>query len=752
MLKLLFCIFLSIFPISTVFAFENNVGSNGVSGMTFTPTAIVTKGQFDFQYMNRDIGIARHDGFNFSSVFGLTDFLEVGGRLSANTWTTNQYTANAGDRDLSASGKVLLNPMFDMQDFALKAAIGTVDYGGAATFYRSDYGVVTLDSDVYQLSLGYAKAKSNVAYNTLSGLFGSVAVAIKPWYSLRMESNDKGLFTGMTLSDESLLTKLANSRGAKIYASVDSQISGSNIVGSKPIMTVGIRMPLDGTLNPIPHETFFQSLQNFVLSRDDTSPDKSIKAGSQGKNFDQMAPVEITKTVNQRPPEPTHEAQEPVVTVLKSQMHELAERLQAQGFESISVGLDHQILVVEFSDFVFDHNNLDGAGVALGLISEGANNWSTRGIQNYRLVQSKWGTPSIGYSGELECLSSWLNAENCPQTSAIRPQVRGLREWLDPTIWEVKSQESHLFKPRLRINPVQDYYVGTEYGVIDYSLGYEKTWTVPLWDGGILDYAEVSPLKSSANYSDGQIFAFTRVKKGVEHTLLHHVQRLDGGFSLRASAGQLFTGQFKGYEGELRWESLGGEFESGLTTSYWKADPNAGYVQNVGTPTSVFAKYAPTGRDWTLELDLGQYWYHDKGASILSNFWFGDTLLSLYLRRSVPPEAYWPGPLGVTFAGFSVSFPLTPRKAMDPKFFQIKGPSQFGFSLGTPVGRDNNYIVGANGIPVYIKALVDAPVSSFLATDVLDHDRVNMSYVPAHLDRIRYAYLRWVKGDNKNKN
>ena len=86
---------------------------------------------------------------------------------------------------------------------------------------------------------------------------------------------------------------------------------------------------------------------------------------------------------------------------------------------------------------------------------------------------------------------------------------------------------------------------------------------------------------------------------------------------------------------------------------------------------------------------------------------------------------------------------------MKPDFFQVKGPSLYGFSLGTPVGREDNFIVGSNGVPIYIKALVDAPVNSYLATDLLDHDRSNMSYLPFHLDRVRYAYQRWVKEEKK---
>ena len=784
------------------FAFDNLNGSNGVSGMTFTPTATIAKGIFDFQYMNSNIGIQRHDGFNFSSTFGLSDFLEVGGRLSANTWTTNSYSGDSGNRDLSASGKFQLNSLFNLQSFPLKAAIGTTDYGGAATFYRSDYGVATLDSENYQLSLGYAKATSNVAYNTISGLFGSVAAALRPWYAVRLENSDKGVFAGMTFSNEDLAKRIEAPNGAKFYANVDSQLSGQSVFGKKPVLSVGLRLPLDGTLGPetkvqllgkskvddsnaenlkptsstaIPNSnTFLASVPQFFYSQKKSSgpldaqhaelninstvknkdpiEDKSI-ASSVPKSNDSFVANGSSSAVRQtNVPWEKRQASNPSSIQdadLKDLSANLAKSMGDHGFESINVGLDGRTLVIEFSDFVFDHSNLDGAGVALGVLSQTSVDWAKNGIKDYRLVLSKWGTPSIGFSGELECLAHWLDALSCPASTALKPQVRGLQAWVDSANWQIAGYRSYRFKPRIKVNPVQNYYVGTEFGVFDYSIGYEAQVAVPLWKGGLIEYSEVSPLKSMGNYSDGQIFAYTRVRHGVEHTLLHHMQRLGGGFSVRGTAGQLFTGQFKGYQGEVRWESVDGEIETGLTSSYWRASPDAGFTQNVGKPTVTFARYAPKGQDWSFELDMGEYWYHDKGASIMSNVWFGDTMLSLYVRRSVPPEAYWPGPLGVTFAGFNLSFPLTPRKAMNPDFFQVKGASQYGFNLGTPVGRKDNYIVGSNGVPIYIKALVDAPVVSFLATDVLDHDRMNLSYIPEHLDRIRYAYLRWVKLDSK---
>jgi hypothetical protein len=139
--------------------------------MTFTPNAEVSKGVFRFQYVDRNVGISRYEGLNFSSTFGMTEMLEVGGRLSANTWTSNLYTSNSGNRDLSASAKVLLNPIIDRKDLPVKVALGLVDFGGAATYYRSNYIVATVDNDKSQINLGYSKASGEKEFNSINALY-----------------------------------------------------------------------------------------------------------------------------------------------------------------------------------------------------------------------------------------------------------------------------------------------------------------------------------------------------------------------------------------------------------------------------------------------------------------------------------------------------------------------------------------------------------------------------------------------------
>jgi len=256
--------YLLVFLISlSVYGFENHVGSNGVTGLTITPTANIDSGVFRLQYMDRNIGIQRSDGFNFSSTFGLADFLEIGGRLSANTWNTNLFTEDtSGVRDLSASAKLQINPLFNLQDFPLKTSLGVIDYGGAAALYRSNYLASTLNVDSWQISAGYSNALTTGAYNPLSGTFASISNQFTSWLNLRAEQSDKKTWAGMSLSDSKLMKYLKAPIGSRVFINFDQQMRGENLNGKRPIMAFGIQLPLDGSINPytkrdllIDHET-----------------------------------------------------------------------------------------------------------------------------------------------------------------------------------------------------------------------------------------------------------------------------------------------------------------------------------------------------------------------------------------------------------------------------------------------------------------------------------------------------------------
>ena len=706
-------------------------GTGAFGGLSLTPTAQIDSGAMTSQFQNRVIGTGRYDGINLTNVFGLSEFLEVGGRIAANTTTVNLYTGDGGNRDLSASVKVQLNPLLGYVSSPLKVSFGASDVGGAATLFRSYYGVASYSGKSWGASAGYAKAGvNNFGNNPLNGAFVNGSLSLKPWLDVQAESTSARTWLALAAQNDTLLPSWGAPGGTAIYAKINTQVRGSSQVGGKPWLDVGIRLPLDWTQikksqsTNVPSRQYAKSENISLQERPETS-----------------SPITAQNVENKE----THQTvQEELSLVQYSQ--DLAKRLIQSGLEGVWVGVEGNTLVVKASDMVYEHSLLDGAGVALGQIAKQSSFNIPAQITNYRYVHARWGTPAVGYSGKILCLKNWLaRGQACSVQQALEPAFRNLHAWSDQVNWLVQNDADYRFKPRLKLNPVQSYYAATEFSLFDYTVGVNVQPSVLLWDGGSLEVSKIYHLHSTKGYNHGEVFSNTRIRDGLNSIMLTHLQKFQEGFSGRINVGQTGSNFYKGGHAELRWDSLDGQFAAGFNQGYWLPDNDK--IQGVGRPASVYARYAPTLRDWSLEMVAGRYWFGDKGLTLASNHWMGDSKVVLFLRRSVPPEQFWPGKRGATFAGIEVSFPLTPRRAMTAESFQVKGSPRFGLSLSTPVGRPDNYIVDPFGMPIYGKALVDSPVSGQLGSVLLDYDRNGPAYVYGHLERLRYAYDKWVKKD-----
>ena len=233
--------------VGPVSAFAAN-GTGAFGGLSITPTAQIDNGAMTFQFQNRVIGTGRYEGINLTNVFGLSEFLEVGGRIAANTTTVNLYTGDGGNRDLSASVKLQLNPLLGYASSPLKVSIGASDVGGAATLFRSYYGVASYAGDRWSGSAGYAKAGViNFGNNPLNGVFVNGSLSLRPWLDVQAESTSDRTWLAMALHNESLLPSWGAPSGTSIYAKINTQVRGSSQVGGKPWLDVGIRLPLDWT-------------------------------------------------------------------------------------------------------------------------------------------------------------------------------------------------------------------------------------------------------------------------------------------------------------------------------------------------------------------------------------------------------------------------------------------------------------------------------------------------------------------------
>ena len=104
------------------------VGANGVSGLNVFPMATVPNGSLLYQYKNQVIDSFRSEGYNQSLVVGLSSFSEIGLRIADTTVQRNMYAVGSdGIRDLSASGKIQINPLVGLQHWPLKMALCVSD-------------------------------------------------------------------------------------------------------------------------------------------------------------------------------------------------------------------------------------------------------------------------------------------------------------------------------------------------------------------------------------------------------------------------------------------------------------------------------------------------------------------------------------------------------------------------------------------------------------------------------------------------
>jgi hypothetical protein len=172
----------------------------GYTGLEITPNAhLIDWGRFEATYDHQLPGVVRDPtGNNYVLGFGLLPNLEISGRLATNSLGCNLFVeSGCGIRDLSASAKVGIG-----LDAAHRYSIaaGVTDVGGAATNFRTLYGVLTLDQGPFQASAGIAKRSASrpaVSMSPLHGPFASAAWQPMPWIRGQLEYTDGNAWAGV---------------------------------------------------------------------------------------------------------------------------------------------------------------------------------------------------------------------------------------------------------------------------------------------------------------------------------------------------------------------------------------------------------------------------------------------------------------------------------------------------------------------------------------------------------------------------
>lgn len=719
-----FCVAASAAMFSTMAtAVDQTLTQAGFTGLGITPNAhLLGWGRLEAAYDNQLPGIVRDPtGHNMVLGFGLLPNLEIAGRLATNDLSSNCFFGGCGARDLSASAKAGIG-----LDAAgrFRIAAGVTDIGGAVTYFRSYYGVLSYNEGPWEINAGLAKRAGSGINNSRSPLHGPFAAAAwqpLPWLRGHVEYTDRNAWAGVRLfAPQEWLPE-----GWQAYAGVKQRLTSTNLT-ERTWFSAGISIPLykvpalpaSGPRGPLP-----------------------ALRGAQ-----QPLPAYEARTLPPAPAAPAAPAPLPVPAqpVPEAQLTELATALRAKGLEDIWVGrMPDGSVAVRANNASYNWNSLDALGAALGAVAR------TLGDSNagYRLVLTQRQLPLVAVTGQANCLRHWIESDPppCAAGELSTPGTTALDQLHAGADWLVQRAAPSWQTLRVGLAPVLRTNVGSEFGAFDYSLGVNVGLLQPLWSGASVEARWDVPLARSSDYDPGGIFASRRVQSRLERLSFTQAMRLPlerwvapgddlaaarwglAAVTAQGSVGR-FGGHYNGVHGALRWEPGQGVHRLAAEAGWFEhTDFNDPDLPGPRTAKPLLASYRyhfqPT-RTY-LEATAGNFFNNDLGVQLGLRQWFSDVAVHVYYRRSKLENAP-----ARQFLGIQLSVPIGPRRDMNPGWVQVTGTARFAHGVETTFreGRGNPVRTGFGVVP---------PVPTLDAT--FNSDRAGLLYFEDNIRRIRDA-------------
>jgi len=712
----------------TALAVDTTMTAAGFTGLELTPNAhLLDWGRFAFTYDRQLPGAANPRGHNFVGGFGLLPNVEVSGRVAANDLHTNCFTAPCGLRDLSASVKagIGLDPAN-----RFRIALGATDLGGAATNFRSYYGVLTWSAEALEVSGGLATRRSAAARATqspLDGPFASAAWQPLSWIRGQLEYTDHDAWAGVRLFAPARWLP----EGWSAFVGANARLTDSNVT-ARSWFTAGLSIPLY-KVPPLARERATSApVQLPAPQQPLPAYEPRVPAPALPAAPGPAMPVAPAAAAPAAPPSP----------VSDSGLQALASELRQRGLEDIWVGrMPDGSVAVRANNATYNWNSVDAVGAAVGAIGQVLGDTPTV----YRFVLTQRQVPLVAITGQADCLRQWITqpAAGCVAGELSTPGSMPLSSLHDGASWVVRGLQPSWKTLRVAISPVLRTNVATELGVLDYSAGVNLGLLQPLWSGASAEWRVQHEVARSDDYAPGAPFHARRVRDGTERLVLTQTTRLPleywlgGGdpvrvrnWGLAATTAQVTAGRigghFDGVHVALRTEPGEGRHRLLLQGGVFR-NHDFGAVRGepeTAKPLLLGWRYNLAPTRTYLEATAGQFMNNDRGLQLGLRQWFGDVAVQAYIRRT-----RFAGLPARSIAGLEISLPLGPRRDMNPSLFQVTGTPRFAHAIETVVGDSQNAVLSGTGV------LPPAP-----SLDALHNaDRASLLYFEDNLPRLRDA-------------
>lgn len=681
----------------------------GFTGIINTPSAHVSEeGWFHALYTNQEESKWRkevpfQDNYLFS--VGLFNFIELGGRF---------FEAPGSGRDLSANLKITSAPLTKDYPLLPVIAAGMQDISGGVKFLQTKYLVLSEDIWRLRLSVGYGNGPDR-----MKGVFAGTEFKAHDWVYLLGEYDTKETNVGARVI-------LPQFWKVPISFTTTAKTSLNYRPGNFEV-AVGLSLPLDFRIKKQNTETNNEeSGAGIQESELEIQNSKSNIASPVSESKIQNPKSNIASPVS----ESTVQNPEPKIASLRS-------RLIEAGFVNVRVGeLGGTVLVVEYENVVFNHNELDALGVVAGLAATAGID-EKDGIEDICLIIKRKDIRVLQVSAPLASLRAWLLADG----SAPPVDIDSDTSAIDSAHFIEGETNPGWLNTSLILFPGLTTFIGTEFGVFDYLLSIKPDLQIAAWKGAVLNARWDLPVSWSDNLEKDKVFRSSRQQPLMDRLMMFQAIKPLPGVMLNLGAGMILHNKY-GILNEAVWSPGEGEHRFRAVQG-WNKD-SLSHHQSQQMLGAYRYYYAPL--DLSLEGMAGKFWAEDKGFSFeMKKFW-DDTSVSLYYKDTKGTDhKSWQA------AGIQFSFPLTPRRDMKPLAkMQMRGTDEWTYAQETTL-QNNNYNStrgNLNYLAPYPLAINPQPTSA-LYRSFYNRDRLNAAYIKQNLNRLREAWLKY--GDNNLK-
>ncbi|MDA0381230.1 YjbH domain-containing protein [Vibrio owensii] len=658
------------------------------SGLSYTPNAQVMEfGDFSFTYSH---GLPWRDQIqNLDSLkvsFGLIEGLEAHGRVVTYDYNSNCFeTGCGGIRDLSMSFKYQIPHFWNYESFNI--ALGVQDLGGAGNKLNANYIVADYSFIDFPIRVSGGYSQSDWLAGTMDGVFAGFEY--QPFEFVQFV----GEYDAVDFNSAVKLFTPDNQLPFNIKAALSYQFYSGHERDEIDVWSASLLIPL---------------VTDYTRSREYARSNVSLM---------EKLSLEQSKAVN-------------------ASISALVSALRNEGFVNIQVGTSNQSVVVALENRRYNHNQMDGLGVAMGIISShfGTNSAQEMGLNSERvelmlLANQK---PVVSVQTDATCYQSFVNGSAA--CDDIQFSTKNLSDKLELVEWKTERVNNGALDSQLVLSPMIRHGFATEYGVYDYSFAMSSNLYTFLWPGAAVDIRHILPLAESDDFEEGGYFEDSAYENEIDRAMVHQFFRLPYvDVANQVSLGLVKT-DYVGARSESSWFSPSGAHALGLEMSYFQhmdeKDKN-GYVNPDRQTFLTRYTFSMPEWNWQFNATAGEFWKGDVGAKFTTSHWFEDIEVSASYQVTKFNDTD-----EEQFVTVAVKLPLTPWRDMSPGLLQVRGNEAYDFNVTTRVGNSANYLSTGQGDELVM--------DNSMLRRYFNRGRYGSDYFEENKIRMRNAYLRYL--------